>query len=319
MTKPTARPLALRIAGELRERTTETPRTYAFALRDDKQLRVIDQTTAAGARVLIFEAYRGSVGVYGQYPTVRLDGSADDVWFGERMSARDEGNALTVLENALVTQLEGGDFERRDADVRIDVREGASGASPYVPRFAPADYARVLARGSLITAFWAFVVAWVAFIAGGVLAASVGLVGSALTIVGMVLAQLLAVVAVAVAGSAGRSGNGTRTPVLAILAFIWVPLASAMPVGAFLALVGGALLVASAASAAAVRVWVPLAGFSAVGLVASIVGAMLWASAPVAANVVVGLGMIAAAVVAAAMIRRAWAAASARSELATRR
>ncbi|GAA1958090.1 hypothetical protein [Agromyces allii] len=319
MTKPNARPLALRIAGELRDRTGETPRTYAFALRDDKQLRVIDQTTATGARVLTFEAYRGSVGVYGQYPTVRLDGPVDGPWFDERMSARDEGNALTVLENSLVTQLEGGDVARHDADVEVDVRDAApAGASPYLPRFGPAEYARVLARGPLLLAFSAFVIAWLAFIVGGLLAASVGMWISTVTIVGLVLAQLLAVIAVAVAGSAGRSGNGPRTLVLAILAFVWVPLAPAMPVGAFLALVGGALLVAAAASAAAVRVWAPLAGFVAVGLVASVVGAILWASTPAVASVVVGLGMIAAAVVSAAIIGRAWAAASARSQTTAR-
>lgn len=306
MTRPDVHPLALRIAGELRDRTTETPRTYAFALRDDKQLRVIDQTIATGRRVLTFEAYRGSVGVYGQYPTVRLDGPADDPWFGERMSARDEGNALTVLENALVTQLEGGDFARHDAEVEVDVRPAAPpGAPPYVPRFGPVDYARVLARGSLLTAFWAFVVAWAAFIAGGLLAASLGSMISAVTIVGMVLAHLLAVIAVMVAGYAGRGGNGTRTMALAALAFIWVPLASAMPVGPFLAVVGGSLLVAAAASAAAVRVWAPLGTFAVVGLVVAVAGALLWASAPTVAFVVVGAGMIAASIVAALLIARA--------------
>ncbi|ANJ28508.1 hypothetical protein [Agromyces aureus] len=318
MTKPNVRPLALRIAGELRDRSGETPRTYAFAVRDDKQLRVIDQTTAAGVRVLTFEAYRGSVGVYGQYPAVRLDGPADGAWFDERMSARDEGNALTVLENVLVTQLEGGDFARHEAEVEVDVRDTTPAvAPPYAARFGPAEYASVLARGPLLLALTAFAIAWLAFIVGGLLAASVGTWISSVTIVGLVLAQLLAVIAVATAGFAGRSGNGTRTLVLAILAFVWVPLAPAMPVGAFLALVGGALLVAAAASAAAVRVWVPLAGFVVVGLIASIAGAVLWDSAPAAASVVVGLGMIAAAVVSAAMIRRAWAAASARPVLAT--
>lgn len=316
MTKPDIRSFALRIAGDLRDRTTVTPRTYVFTLRDDKHLRAVDQTTAAGKRVLIFEAYRGNAAVYGQYPTVRLDPPADAVWFGDGMSARDEGNALTVLENAIVTQLEGGDYARHDADVTVDVREQAPGAAPYVPRFGPVDYARFLARGSLLLAFWSFLAVWIAFAVGGVWAASAGSspATAAFTIIGMLLPHLLAVIAVMVAGFAGRSGNGARTLVLAILAFVWVPLASAMPVGPFLAVVGGSLLVAAAASAAAVRVWVPLAAFAVVGLIASAVGAALFASAPAASAVVVAVGMVVATVVAALLIGRA----STRSSAAAR-
>jgi hypothetical protein len=305
VTRPEVRRLALRIAGELRERTTEAPRTYAFALRDDKHLRVIDQVVSTGRRVLTLEAYRGSVGVYGQYPTVRFDGPVDAPWFADGMSARDEGNALTVLENALTTQLDGGDFERRDADVRVDVRKGTVGAEPYTAHFGPVDYARVLARGSLLAAFWSFVAAWVVFILGGLLAASVGSMISALTIVGLVLTTLFAVIAVMVAGHAGRGGNATRATVLAGLAFIWVPLAPAMPVGPFLAVVGGSLLVAAAASAAAVRVWASVGGFAAVGLVASIAGSALWSASPTVSLIVIGAGMIVATVAAALLIRRA--------------
>lgn len=307
MTNPDIRRFSLRIAGELRDRSTETPRTYLFTLRDDKHLRAIDQTTAVGKRVLIFEAYRGNAAVYGQYPTVRFDGPLDAVWFGGEMSARDEGNALTVLENAIVTQLEGGDFARHDADVVVDVRDQAPGAAPYAPRFGPVDYARFLARGSLLVAFWSFLVAWIAFGVGGLWAASAGSspATTAFTILGILLPHLVAVIALMVAGFAGRSGNGTRTMVLAILAFVWVPLAPAMPVGPFLAVVGGSLMVAAAASAAAVRVWVPLVAFAAVGVVAAAVGAALFAATPATAIVVVAAGMVVATVVAALLIGRA--------------
>ena len=307
LTKAGIQRLVLRIASELRDRTTETPRTYVFTLRDDKHLRVIDQTASTGKRVLTFEAYRGSVGVLGHYPTVRLDGSAEGVWFGGEMSARDEGNALTVLENAVVTQLSGGDHAQHVADVQVDVRDGAAGAAPYAPRFRPVDYARVLARGPLLVAFWSFVVAWIAFAVGEVWAASVDPMpaASALSIVGILLPHLLAVIALMVAGFAGRSGNGVRTMVLAILAFIWVPLASATPVGPFLAVVGGALMVAAAASAAAVRVRAPVVGFIVCALAAATAGTALAASAPAVAAVVVAIGMIGATAVAALLIRRA--------------
>ena len=304
MTRPDIRRFALLIAGELRDRTTETPRSYTFALRDDKHLRVIDQTIASGRRVLTFEAYRGTAAVYGMYPAVRLDGPADVPWFSSSMSARDEGNALTVLENAIVTQLEGGDFARHDADVQIDVREGMAAAAPYVPRFAPVDYARVLARGPLLVAFVAFVLAWIAFIAGGMWAAAVpSSTAGAVTVVGLVLAQLLAVIALMVAGFAGRGGHSARTMVLAIAGFIWIPLASAAPVGAFLAIIGGVLLTAAAASAAAVRIPAPALAFAVCGLAAAAGGAALIDSAPVAAAIVVGCGMIVAACVAAVVIR----------------
>lgn len=307
MTKPDIRAFALRIAGELRARTTEAPRTYLFVLRDDKTLRAIDQTIATGRRVILFEAYRGSAAVYGQYPAVRLDGPTDAVWFGDGMSARDEGTALTVIENAVVTQLEGADFARHDADETVDVREGAPGATPYAPRFAPVDYARSLARGPLLLAFWSFLVAWAVVAVGGVWVASAGpsTAATAFTIIGILLPHLLAVIALIVAGFSGRGGNAARTMVLALLAFIWVPLAPATPVGPFLAVVGGSLMVAAAASAAAVRPTAPVVAFAAIGVTAAAAGAALSATAPAAAAVAVGVGMIAATVVAALLIARA--------------
>jgi len=304
MTKPHVRRFALRIAGELRARSTTTPRTYLFLLRDDKSLRVIDQTVSTGRRVLTFEAYRGSAAVLGHYPVVRFDGPADAVWFGDGISARDEGNALTVIENAIVTQLEGADFARHDADETVDVREGSEGAA-YEPRFRPVDYARVLARGSLLVAFWSFTAAWIAFAAAGVWGASQppSPAVSAVAVVGLLLPHLLAVIAVMVAGFAGRSGNGTRTMVLALAAFVWVPLAAAGAAGPFLAVIGGVLLAAAAASAAAVPVWLPAGAFAVIGAAAAFVGVLLIASAPAAAAAVIGAGMIVATVAAALIIR----------------
>ena len=169
--------------------------------------------------MLTFEAYRGTAAVYGSTRRCAWTAIAPDVWFGDAISARDEGTALTVLENAIVTQLEGADFARHDAEVTVDVREGATGCRA-VRAAVPARRLRPRARPRIAAARVLVVRGRLDRVRrrprSGRRTSGPSPAITAVAVIGLLLPHLLAVIAVIVAGFAGRSGNGTRTMVLAL-------------------------------------------------------------------------------------------------------
>lgn len=299
-----------RIAAALRDRSGETPRTFEFRMRDDKSLRAIDQVVTGGKRVLLLEAYRGVSAVYMPIAAVRRDGPADAPWFVD-MTAHDEGVAIGALERAIETQLEGGDFAHRGADVEVDVRPAITPqGEPFSPRYDRRQHAAALAGGPLLVAVIAVLAAWLVY--GLAFSLAGDSTGTVVAIVGMTVAQVVASIAVGAAVVAGRAGRVGLVATVALLAAVLTPLASvAMPVGPVLGLVGGMLtVVACVLAAGAPRSgWLSLAVFAACGA-AGVGAASALASVSVAAAVV-AVGMIVATIAAGVLLGRGMRAAGA--------
>lgn len=293
-----------RIAGALRDRSHVVPQSYEFQLTSDRFFRVTD-VFVRDVRTLIVDTRRGILAKPVTLFVRRRDGDGADPWLADDTSARDEGGVLDALESGVRHQLSAWDFERRDADARIDVRPDAADLpAPYVPRHSRRAHAAGTVRGSLTVVLAMYVLAWVVYGIGMVSAPEPPEPATA-TLMGMVFAQFIGSLALWVGGMAGRNAYSSLALVTGGIAFVLTPVAVVVhPIGPVIALLGGILLLTGCVFAAGAPplAWIALPVFAAFGLVGITVASAV-GGAPPAGSTIVALAMVLGSLAAAAVVR----------------